>query len=99
VAAVFAAIAVAFYFIRGAWRFLRRLFSTPEKNGLQRAIELFHRMVVSYDELKGGIATSPRRVREVLVKVADEGASWDPSVFSILDAAIVRSSGSWMIAK
>jgi hypothetical protein len=52
-------------------------------------------MVRAYSELKGGTLSSPQRVCEVLAKVADEGAAWDPGVFSILDAAIARSRGNW----
>jgi len=45
------------------------------------------KMVLAYNELKGRHIIKPHsEVREVLAKVADEGAAWDPGVFSILDA-------------
>lgn len=67
----------------------------PAKYPLEKAFELHGKMVLAYNELKGGTSSSPQRVREVLAKVADEGAAWDPGVFSILDAAVARSRGNW----
>jgi hypothetical protein len=92
---VFAAVVWTFWTLRLIWRILRKIFFKPKKGGLQKAGELFNRMVNVYDELKGGTAMSPRRAREQLSMVANEGAAWNPSVFALLDAAIMRSPGNW----
>ncbi len=86
---------VGYQIISWSWRKLRSLFQKPEKGPLERAFELHGKMALAYNELNGGTAASPRRIREVLAKVADEGAAWDPGVFSILDVAIGRSAGNW----
>lgn len=67
----------------------------PQKTPFEKALELHRKMVLAYQELRAGASSSPQRVREVLAKVTDEGAVWEPEVFSILDAAIARSHGDW----
>jgi hypothetical protein len=84
---------VGFYIIRGMWRFVRRLF-WRKPTAIGKALQLFQKMVQAYRELQGP-ATSPTRCREVFARAADEGAAWDPSVFTILDGAIQRSPGRW----
>ena len=85
---------MSFYVFRGTWRFIRDLFGRKQ-TAMQTAVKLHRRMVDAYDELRGP-GTSPTRLRELLAKVADEGAVWDPSIFAILDVAIQRSPGSWL---
>lgn len=94
-AGAFVAVLVAYRLLSWVWRKLRSLFQMPAKEPLEKAFELHGKMVLAYNELKGGTSSSPQRAREVLAKVADEGAAWDPGVFSILDAAIARSRGNW----
>jgi ABC-type sugar transport system permease subunit len=94
-AVAFVVLLVGYRTISWGWRKLRSLFQRPEKEPLERAFELHAKMVIAYGELNGGTAASPRRIREVLAKVADEGAAWDPGVFSLLDVAIARSTGNW----
>jgi hypothetical protein len=94
-AGAFVAVLVAFRLLSWMWGKLRSLFREPAKEPLVKAFEMHGKMVLAYDALKGGTSSSPQRVREVLAKVADEGAAWDPGVFSILDAAIARSRGNW----
>jgi len=91
---VFLAFVIGFYLVRGAWRFIRRLFWRKE-SGVEKALRVLKRMVEAYRELQGP-ATSPTRCREVFAKAADEGAAWDPTVFAILDGAIQRSPGRWV---
>ena len=94
-AGAFVAVLVAYRLLSWVWRKLRSLFQMPAKEPIEKVFELHAKMVGAYNELKGGTSSSPQRVREVLAKVADEGAAWDPGVFSILDAAIARSRGNW----
>ncbi len=94
-AGAFVAVLVAYRLLSWVWRNLRRLFKEPAKEPLEEAFELHGKMVRAYNELKDGTSSSPQRVREVLTKIADEGAAWDPRVFSVLDAAIARSRGNW----
>lgn len=77
------------------WRKIRGLFRDQPAEPLERALELHQKMILAYDHLQGGTSVSPRRAREVLAKVADEGAAWDPGVFALLDAACARSTGGW----
>jgi hypothetical protein len=91
----FVAVTLAYSLVSWLWQKLRSLFHMPKRDPFERAVALHVKMVRAYEELKGGAASSPQRVREVLAKVADEGAAWDPRVFSILDAAIARSRGNW----
>ena len=95
-AGAFVAVLVAYGLLSWIWRKLRSLFQEPAKEPLVKMFELQGKMVLlAYNELKEGTSSSPQRVREVLAKVADEGAAWDRRVFSILDAAIARSRGNW----
>lgn len=90
-------VAAAFGYRALSWlrRKARGLLRLPADEPLLKAFELHHRMVNAYEELKGGASSSPSRVREVLAKLADEGAVWDASVFAILDTAVARSPGTW----
>jgi len=94
-AGAFVAVLVAYRLLSWIWQKLRSLFQMPVKEPFEKAFELHGKMVLAYNELKGGTSSSPQRVREILAKVADEGAAWDPGVFSVLDAAIARSRGNW----
>lgn len=76
------------------WRTVRNAFSRE----LAKTSALIGKMTQAYDELSAGEAASPQRVRELLVRAADDGAVWPPVVFSILDRAIQRGRGSWSIA-
>jgi hypothetical protein len=95
-AGAFVAVLIAYGLLSWVWRKLRSLFQEPAKEPLVKMFELHAKMaLLAYNELKDGTSSSPQRVREVLAQVADEGAAWDPRVFSILDAAIARSRGNW----
>jgi hypothetical protein len=94
-AVAFLVLVVGYQLLRWMWRRLRSLFRTPDKEPLVQAIELHGKMVRAYEELRSGTSSSPQRVREVLAKLADEGAVWEPEVFSILDVALARSAGNW----
>lgn len=94
-AGAFVAVLVAYQLLSWIWQKLRSLFQVPAKAPAEKVFELHGKMVLAYNELKGGTSTSPQRVREALAKVADEGAAWEPSVFSVIDAAIARSRGNW----
>lgn len=95
VAASIAAVVFAFLVVRYFWWLLRKLLRLEPQSGLQRSIALWGKMAEAYSQLEGGTASSPKRIREVLSKVSDEGAVWDGAVFALLDTAIMRSSGSW----
>ena len=92
--AIALALVVGFYVVRGCWRFIQRLFGR-KKTAIEAAVNLHGKMVDAYNELRGP-TTSPTRIRELLSRVAAEGAVWDPSVFAVLDIAIQRSPGSWV---
>lgn len=94
-AVLFAGVIATYKTLSWFWKMLKGLFQEPPKEPIVVAFELHQKMVNAYDELKGGASSSPQRIREVLAKVADEGAVWDPVVFSLIDLAIARSSGNW----
>jgi len=94
-AGAFVAVLVAYGQLSWIWRKLCSLFQEPAKEPIEKAFELAGKMVLAYNGLQEGTSSSPQRVREVLARFADEGAAWDPRVFSILDAAIARSRGNW----
>jgi hypothetical protein len=59
------------------------------------ALVLWRKMLSAYDELEGGTATNPRRIRKVLARIVREGAGWNANVFPLLDKIIERSAGRW----
>jgi len=95
IAIMFVSVLAAYQLLSWVWRKLRSLFREPDKDPLTKAFELHAQMIRAYSELRGGPSSSPQRVREMLVSAADQGAMWEPVVFSILDAAIARSKGNW----
>jgi hypothetical protein len=95
VAIGFVAVTVGHRVLSWLRRKVRGLLRLPAEGPLMKAFELHRKMVMAYDELKGGTSSSPSRVREVLAKLSDEGAAWDASVFALLDTAIARSPGTW----
>jgi len=83
------------YWVLKGVRSIFQVPQAPQKTSFQKALELHSNMVLAYQELRAGTSSSPKRVREVLAKVADEGAAWEPAIFSLLDASIARSHGNW----
>ncbi|WP_139247941.1 hypothetical protein [Hyphomicrobium sp. CS1GBMeth3] len=99
-AAIIALFVVVVFISRCALRLLRvvkRLLSR-EADPLTKVSALVGKMTQAYDELRAGEASSPQRVRELLVRAADDGAVWPPVLFSILDRAIQRGQGNWRAA-
>jgi hypothetical protein len=81
--------------IRWVLHRIRGIFRDPGPPPLVKAAELLEKMLLAYHELRGGPSSSPKRVRELLERAADEGAVWPPAVFAVLDLAISRSKGGW----
>lgn len=90
-----ASVFALFYLGRRLWAFIRVLLGGKSESGMTGALVLWRKMLSAYDELEGGTATNPRRIRKVLARIVREGAGWNANVFPLLDKIIERSAGRW----